>query len=172
MPPRVNGQAVNDAEHIYVSDLKNVAPFAPSAEGLKDLNDLNTTLPFESQPSKKPPTVSEPQLLQLPNPPKAPVAPPHSSWGRYIAQMKVYMLEWNEYNSKMLAHFTERQSNIGNTLTGDWMSAQGEQGYQQYMHGIEEHFRVRAHWDVSWEKHQECMKNLGSVREKVYARKV
>lgn len=172
VPPRVNGQPVNDAEHIYVSDLKNVAPFVPSAEGLKDLNDLKTTLPFESQPSKKPPTDLEPQLLELPNPPKAPAAPPQSSWSRYIAQMKVYMFEWNEFNSKMLAHFTERQSNIGNTLTGDWMSAQGDQGYQQYMQGIEEDFRVRAHWDVSWEKHRECMKNLGSVREKVYPRKV
>lgn len=165
IPPRVNGQATGDAEHIYVSDLKNVAPFAPSAEGLQDLNDLTITLPFESKPSDKPPTVVKPQLLRLPDPPKAPVAPPQNAWVHYIAQMKAYMLEWNEFNSKMLAHFTERQSNIGNTLTGDWMSSRGSQGYQQYMRGVEEDFRVREHWDVSWEKHRECMRNLGAVRD-------
>ena len=171
IPPRVNGQATGHAEHIYVSDLKNVAPFAASAEGLKDLNDLTTTLPFESKSSDKPPTVVKPQLLKLPDPPKAPVAPPLSTWDRYIAQMKVYMLEWNQFNSKMLAHFTERQSNTGNTLTGDWMSSRGSQGYQQYMRGVEEDFRVREHWDVSWEKHRECMRNLGAVRDLVHTRK-
>lgn len=169
VPPRANGQAAADTGPIYVSDLKNVAPFAPSAEGLKDLNDLSTTLPFESRSSNRA-TELRPQLLKLPDPPKAPMSPPQCSWGYFIGQMKVYMLEWNEYNSKMLAHFTERQSNTGNTLSGDWMSSQGDQGYQQYMQGVEEDFRVRAHWDVSWEKHRECMKNLGSVREKFHPR--
>ena len=169
VPPRANGEAAADAGSIYVSDLKKVAPFAPSAEGLKDLNDLTATLPFQSQSSTRS-TVLRPQLLKLPDPPKAPMSPPQCSWGYYIGQMKVYMLEWNEYNSKMLAHFTERQSNTGNTLNGDWMSSQGDQGYQQYMQGVEEDFRVRAHWDVSWEKHRECMKSLGSVREKFHPR--
>lgn len=171
VPPRADGQATTDTGHIYVSDLKHVAPFAPSAEGLKDLNDLTSTLPFDSRPSNTPPIEVKPQLLELPNPPKAPMAPPQTSWEYFIAHMKVYMLEWNEFNSKMLAHFTERQSNIGNTLTGDWMSAKGDQGYQQYMQGVEEDFRVRAHWDVSWEKHRECMKKLGSVRQKFHAGK-
>lgn len=164
IPPRVNGRSTGPPEPIYVSDLKNVAPFAPNEKGLQGLGDLTSTLPFESRPSGKPPVVIKPQLLELPHPPKAPAPPPQNPWLRYIAQMKAYMLEWNEYNSKMLAHFTERQSNIGNTLTGDWMSSQGSQGYLQYMQGVEEDFRVREHWDVSWEKHRECMKILGSVR--------
>jgi hypothetical protein len=40
-------------------------------------------------------------------------------------------------------------------------------GYGKYMRGVEEDFRVRAHWDVSWEKHRECLRGLGKVRERL-----
>jgi len=171
--PRPDDQASNEPQDLNLGDLKNVAPFAPNAEGLKDLKDLNTALPFESKPSFKLPSDPPSKPLEIPGPPKPPLVPAtltQTSWERYLAQMRSYMFEWNTYNSRMLAHFTERKSNVG-TLSGDWMSSVGDNGYKQYMQGVQEDFRVRQHWDVSWERHQECMRGLGVVRQKMLGAK-
>ena len=178
VPPRHTGhsqvQPLEDHAQLNLGDLKNVAPFAPSQEGLKDLKDLSTALPFESRASTHPPKPPSPQTLELPSPPKPPVAPEkltQLSWERYIAQMRAYFFEWNSYNAMMLAHLNERQTTVESTLKPEWMSAVGEGtekwGYTKYMQGVEEDFRVRAHWDVSWERHRECMRGLGAVREKL-----
>ena len=169
VPPRPGDQSNNEPQELNLGELKNVAPFAPDTQGLKDLKDLKSSLPFESRPSGKAISNPPPKPLELPNPPKAPQVPTtltQTSWERYLAQMRSYMFEWNTYNAMMLAHFTERQSNVG-TLNGDWMSAVGDKGYNQYLQGIEEDFRVRQHWDVSWERHQECIKGLGTVRQRM-----
>ncbi|KAL8940225.1 MAG: hypothetical protein Q9216_002934 [Gyalolechia sp. 2 TL-2023] len=178
IPPRPaghpNSQPHSEQDGINLGNLKNVAPFAPSQQGIKDLNDLATALPFESKASVRPPQIPSPQKLELPNPPRAPLAPEkltQSSWERYIAAMRAYMSEWNAYNTKMLSHFTERQASVELTLKPEWMSAVGDGteswGYQKYMQGVEEDFRVREHWDVSWERHRECVRTLGNVRERV-----
>ena len=160
--------------HLGLDDLKNVAPFAPSHEGLKNLNELSSTLPFESRPSNISVDLPIREPLALPNPPKAPQVPTNltqTSWERYIAQMRAYMFEWNAFNTKMLNHFNNRQALVENTLRPEWMSAVGDGtekwGFKAYMQGVEEDFRVREHWDLSWEKHRECMKALGQVREQL-----
>lgn len=178
IPPKLSqdGYAVKQESHMNLGDLRDVAPFAPSKEGLKNLADLSATLPFESRPSNINVTESalSPQLLKLPAPPKripVPETLTQTSWERYIAQMRAYMFEWNTYNTKMLAHFNERQASVETTLKPEWMSATGDGtgkwGFLAYMQGVEEDFRVRSHWDVSWEKHRECMRGLGSVRERL-----
>ena len=176
LPPRSNGNSQTglDPSHLNLGDLKNVTPFAPSQSGLGDLNDLSTTLPFESRPSLNPFNIHTPQALILPSPPKSVPVPSNltqTSWERYLAQMRGYMFEWNAYNTKMLRHFNERQTSIETTMKPDWMSAVGEGndkwGYKKYMQGVEEDFRVREHWDVSWERHRECVKGLGLMRERV-----
>lgn len=178
IPPRPAGPSHPDqlSEHdpIDLGNLKKVAPFGPNQQGIKDLNDLTTALPFESKASARPPQVPSPQKLELPNPPKAPLAPEkltQSSWERYIVAMRAYISEWNVYNTRMLNHFTERQASVEVTLKPEWLSAVGEGtkkwGYTKYMQGVEEDFRVREHWDVSWERHRECMRTLGNVREKL-----
>ncbi len=180
LPPRSNGNthAEPDTSNLNLGDLSNVAPFAPSQSGLGDLNDLSTTLPFESRPSLNPFNIHTPQPLILPSPPKSVTVPANltqTSWERYLAQMRGYMFEWNAYNTKMLRHFNERQTSNETTMKPDWMSAIGEGndkwGYKTYMQGIEEDFRVREHWDVSWERHRECMKGLGAMRESVLGSK-
>lgn len=173
VPPRQGNQTDKPPQDFNISDLKNVAPLAPNAEGIKNLDDLTTTLPFESRPAANATRNPPPQALELPHPPKAPLQPStltQTSWERYLAQMRSYMFEWNSYNSRMLAHFTERQSNVG-TLDGGWMSSVGDKGYKQYMQGVEEDFRVRQHWDVSWETHRECIRGLGTVRERMLGAK-
>ncbi|KAL8734320.1 MAG: hypothetical protein Q9166_001518 [cf. Caloplaca sp. 2 TL-2023] len=172
VPPRK--PAPSDNSHLGLSDLKNVAPFAPNQEGLKDLNDLSTTLPFESRASTQPTKLPSPRKLLLPQPPKPPVAPKmltQSSWDHYIAAMRAYVTGWNAFNAQILAHFNERQASVESTLKPEWMSAVGEGtekwGFGKYMQGVEEDFRVREHWDLSWERHRECMRVLGVVREQL-----
>lgn len=177
VPPRPNTQPHGSSvekPHLSMRDFKNVAPFASSQEGIRDLNDLANALPFESQPSARASKAPVPQQLELPPVPKAPAIPENltqNSWERYIAQMRAYMYEWNAYNTKMLAHFNERQASVDAALQPDWMTAIGEGtdkwGYAKYMQGIEEDFRVRGYWDVSWEKHRECIRGLGAVRERL-----
>lgn len=177
-PPKLSQDkdAVKQESRMNLGDLRDVAPFAPGKEGLKNLADLSATLPFESRPSNINVTESalSPQLLKLPAPPKripVPETLTQTSWERYIAQMRAYMFEWNTFNTKMLAHFNERQASVETTLKPEWMSAIGDGtdkwGFLAYMQGVEEDVRVRAHWDVSWEKHRECMRGLGSVRERL-----
>ncbi|KAL8761128.1 MAG: hypothetical protein Q9184_002728 [Pyrenodesmia sp. 2 TL-2023] len=164
------GQA-RDGDKLNLGNFKGVAPFAPNQEGIQDLNDLTTALPFQSRPSTKPPSSPAPQPLRLPSPPKAPVAPEQltpSAWGRYGLAMRAYMSEWNAYNKKMLNHFNERLATAETmALKPEWMTAVGDGGYEKYMRGVEDDFRVREHWDVSWERHRECVKALGAVREKM-----
>ncbi len=177
IPPSSNGTRSDpqDASDLNLGGLKNVAPFAPTKEGLKDLDDLSQTLPFESRPAPRRQSLA-PQRLALPNPPKGPEVPEkltQNGWERYLAQMRAYMYEWNGYNKKMLSHFSDRQREVEDGLAPEWMSAVGEGGsggkggYGKLMKGIEEDFRVRAHWDVSWEKHRECLLGLGRIRERL-----
>ncbi|MCJ1380919.1 hypothetical protein MMC17_004028 [Xylographa soralifera] len=163
-----NAEALNDGAHLNLNDLRTAAPFAPSQDGLKNLDDLKTNLPFSSSASAIPGQSSDPQQLLLPNPPKAPTVPDHvnqSTWEPYIAYMRAYMVEWSHFNTKMINHFSTRQEEVETKLGNDWMSSVGEEGYAKYMKGVGEDFRVREHWDVSWEKHRECMRGLGRVRE-------
>ena len=168
-PSQTNSDTDKDASRLNLSGFKKEVPFAPSQSGLKDLEDLKSTLPFPSAPSAIPGQSSAPQQLALPAPPRPPNAldkVTQSTFDQYMAYMHAYMAEWSMYNTKMLTHFNTRQNEVENELGNDWMSSIGMQGYAKYMRGVEEDFRVRKHWDVSWEKHRECMKALGKVREK------
>lgn len=186
VPPRHDESAPVEDSHLNLGGLKNVAPLAPTAAGLRNLTDLNNTLPFESRPSTLPPVPeTSTAALVLPNPPKAPLAPEsltQTTWERYEAHMGVYMFEWNAFNGKMLDHFNTRQASVPHVLKSHWMSARGVShqgssgsdggggwGYEKYMGDLEEDFRVRQHWDVSWEKHRTCLLGLGHVRDRLRA---
>ena len=185
VPPRPKSSHAQNP-HLNLEGLKNVAPLAPSDDGLRNLGDLNTTLPFESRPSNQPvhelsssSSSAPPPPLLLPHPPKAPPVPENltqTTWERYQAHMGSYMFEWNLFNRKMLDHFVGRQASVADVLKPNWMSAVGNGterwGYKKYMQDLEEDFRVREHWDVSWEKHRECMRGLGSVRERLLGSRI
>lgn len=179
VPPRPKSSHIEDP-HLNLEGLKDVTPLAQAEEGLRNLTDLNTALPFESRPSNQPVhEIPPPQPLILPNPPKAPLVPEkltQTAWERYQAHMGSYMFEWNVFNKKMLDHFVGRQASVEEVLKPKWMSAVGEGterwGYKKYMQDLEEDCRVREHWDVSWEKHRECMKGLGGVRERLLGSRI
>ena len=162
-------RAASNSLRVNLSPLQNVAPFAPSSEGLSDLADLSTTLPFDSRPATDlKPTPA--QNLSIPNPPKPPLAPTNPtkpSWERYLLEMGGYMHEWDKFNKLMLQHFNERQKLVDQNPATTWMRTFGSRGYENYMQGVQEDFRVRQHWEVAWEKHKQCVVKLGEVREKV-----
>ena len=176
-----NGEA--SAAGINLADLKSTAPLAPSASGLADLNDLNTTLPFQSGTSSKGPNGTAnaaPQHLALPKPPRAPAHPNTARLNRadfeaYLAAMHVYVAEWHAHNGRMLAHFNARQASVVGVDSGPpdtaWVASKGSEGYLRYMAGIKEDFRVREHWDLSWEKHREAMEVFGEARKQAAAGK-
>ena len=163
---------------LNMSDLKHAAPFSPAEAGLNDLSDIHTTLPFESAASSVPPNGSHtPRRLQLPKPPKAPDPPskPHLikyDWDYYMTFMPAYMVEWQAYNNRMLAHFTARQAQVQKETGENWMRSKGDDGYLQYMAGVEEDFKVRQHWEISWEKHRDAMRALGEIRRAAKAGKI
>lgn len=155
---------------LNLDNLKKVEPFTQSSgQGLKDMHDLFSTLPFESRASTTLAPLT-PRRLQLPNPPKSPPAPTkltQTTWEQYLATMQVYMYEWNSFVDRMLAHFQERQVEAKERLTPNWMTILGEGpkgGYLKYMQGVEEDIRVREHWNVAWDKHREAMWAFGKVR--------
>ncbi|KAL1960818.1 hypothetical protein VTO42DRAFT_5801 [Malbranchea cinnamomea] len=124
--------------------LESVAPFAPTNNsGIDDLQDLKTTLPFESQPADNSRSKVRARDLNLPKPPKPPRPPQlllisskpgaaaepvlmRSTWDKYIAEMEAYMHEWNDFNRKMLGHFNARQNLVETGLAPNWMRAAGD----------------------------------------------
>ncbi|KAI9851623.1 MAG: hypothetical protein M1838_003217 [Thelocarpon superellum] len=157
---------------IDLDSLRTVDPLGPHQPGLADLHDLSATLPFESRPSSLPPGKKlNPRALQLPRPPKAPLAPntvTQGAWEIYLATSQAYLGEWAVFNDKMLGHFNDRQRDVKDGMAPDWMGIVGEGekgGYLKYMQGVEEDFRVRQHWDVAWDKHREAMRVFGRTRD-------
>jgi hypothetical protein len=168
VPPREHDSDPTTAR-LNLNEFKRTAPFLPNNSGLKDMNNLKDFLPFPSAASSIPGQSSAPRDLGLPNPPKAPSVPEKvtaDSYEYYMAYIRAYMAEWSSFNTKMLDHFNTRQNEVVTKLPNDWISHRGEDGFARYMRGVEEDVRVRAHWDVSWEKHRECMRSLGRVRAK------
>jgi curved DNA-binding protein CbpA len=174
-----------------LAGFSNVAPFAPSEAGLKDLNDLRSQLPFESQASAVHPrrTVSQSQNTQIPTfsatlpashvlpaPPKPPPAPTPltpQSWREYVARMQAYLAEWNRFEKAVTARFTSHQGTLDALLsTGStaWLEGGNEhakQGCNAYVQELKQDEQVREHWAVASEAHRETMKIFLNVREQV-----
>jgi hypothetical protein len=126
-----------------LDNLRNTVPFTnPSGGGIENLEDIHTTLPFESQAKQQRATKSDirPRALELPNPPKRPWAPkpvflgptskhlvlPREKWNWYVSAMGAYMHEWNAFNGRMLTHFNARQQANETGLSPGWISAVGD----------------------------------------------
>ncbi|EEP82299.1 predicted protein [Uncinocarpus reesii 1704] len=126
-----------------LTDIGLVNPFtATNSSGINDLKDLNTTLPFDSQPESIR-TRIKPKDLSLPKPPKVPTAPKFTvnpglpgmkpeqilargMWDRFMTDMAAYMNEFNRFNRTMLSHFNSRQNSVDTLLSPNWMSARGD----------------------------------------------
>ncbi|KAF2812462.1 uncharacterized protein BDZ99DRAFT_496872 [Mytilinidion resinicola] len=157
-----------------LAGLKNVAPFVPTTNGgLRDLNDLSSSLPFHSAPSAahplKPSTVDNFGLPTLPKAPEEPVPLTKQSFALYMQRMYTYISGFNKFNNDMLNHFRGRQESLQN-LHPAWLTAVGEPtgklGFDSYMLGLKEDERIRLHWNVGTEKHQRNMEICQQIRLK------
>jgi hypothetical protein len=151
------------------------------------MDDLSTTLPFESRAARavnldQPVSGSSSDLL-LPKPPRR-IFPPsvlnEFSWARYVADMNAYACDWRVFNKKMVEHFRSRQEQLDMSMHSHWISMVGDgpspsaldgrnAGYATYMAWMAEDDRCRERWNVAYERHRECFEDLGRVRERVKA---
>jgi hypothetical protein len=172
---------------VNLNNLANVAPFAPSSTGLKDMDDLSTNLPFKSRAapdvhhSKTVPGSSSD--LRLPKPPKQINPPAHIdevSWKGYVADMNAYFYDWSVFNKKMIEHFRSRQEQVDMSMASHWISMVGDgpppealdgskAGYATFMAWLEEDTKVRQWWDVANERNKQCFEDLGKTRARVKA---
>ncbi|KAB8213286.1 DnaJ domain protein [Aspergillus novoparasiticus] len=129
--------------HFDLKNLGKTAPFTSTTDGgIEDLQDIQSSLPFESRAKSQRTTVRDirPRELICPNPPKRPQPPrpvpisagsqqlglPRKAWDRYVAEMNTYMREWNNFNRRMLHHFNARQEAIETGMAANWISAVGD----------------------------------------------
>lgn len=172
LPPRMNGYGQPEAStaQLHLGDLKNVYPFAPSNEGLGNMNDMATNLPFESRASPTKPATDGPQqrldLPQLPICPGNPQSLTGSSCERHGQRIRHYMNEWNKFDSKMTNILTARKTFLHESSGCDWFDIQ-DNGYDDYMKGLLELRRVRAHYDVACGHHEKSMQDLGLLRQEM-----
>ena len=173
--------------NVNLNNLAKVAPFAPLSTGLKDMDDLSTTLPFESRAasavnlSKSVPGSSS--NLHLPKPPK-PITPPAEidslSWKRYVADMNAYFYDWSVFNKKMMEHFRSRQEQVDMSMASRWISMTGDgrppeeldgakAGYVTFMAWLEEDATCREWWNVANERNRRCFEDLGKTRARMKA---
>lgn len=161
--------------------------------GLKNLSDLNNTLPFKSQPaSSAKEALSDPESfnatvrrLNLPHPPQPPHAPEHvdaTSWGKYGDSMTQYMHEWNKFNATMIEHFRARQEAVTHGMYRNWVCAHGDgasasdfergetkekAGFATYVQWLGDDRTCRAWWELSIEQHRQAVEELGRIRSDV-----
>lgn len=165
-----------------LEDLATVAPIGKDdGSGLKNLADLSSTLPFQSQPSTDGPSIPiEPQVLQTPHVPLAPEPPARLSkvnWQAHAQNFGRYLEAFHAFNRTMLTHFDarERQSQARMSNGMGWLEATGEgsgvsggfTGFASYLKGVREDEAVRETWRLGCERHAEAVKDFDRLRERV-----
>ncbi|KAL6896408.1 hypothetical protein GGI43DRAFT_411049 [Trichoderma evansii] len=178
----INFKGSEDSEEFRATfeDFKNVAPFAPPKPGLKSFTELKDNLPFESQASAElhlndP---SQPQQLELPDPPVAPglplmvdgVKPNVTVWGKYLEEFQGYLRRWDIFNSQVVDHFATRKDNISNARMSkgySFLGVRGDTDVLEYYNWIEQDNRVRRIWLTACEEHETRFREFMAFREKM-----
>ena len=172
LPPRPKDhrQQEADAGPFNLGDFKSTFPFAPSNEGLGNMSDMATNLPFESRASATNPAANTSVSRDgLPNPPIFPLAPRNmtpTTCEHYLKQLRAYMDAWNSFNTNMISALTKRLDFIEESSNCNWLDVKGN-GYDDYMKGLEEHKKARVHLDLAYERHEANMKGLGYMRDEI-----
>ena len=171
-PPRIDGQGRYPAEtsDFNLGNLKTVFPLAPSNEGLGNMNDLVGDLPFESRPSPtKPNHDINVQRFDFPQPPKCPINPSSltaSSCQRHGQNMRGYMNEWNNFNSKMTNILNAKKVGLHTSSDHDLFDI-NDTGFDEYMKALSELRRARVHYDAACDRHEQSMQDLGLLRQEM-----
>lgn len=125
-----------------MNTLNNAAPFTNSG-GINDMNDIYSTLPFESRandPNTGRRMAPQRTKTSLPQPPRRPSRPgvvpngndprnmvlPKQAWENYEKQMSAYVIEWNKFQRQMLQLLAVRQLGFETGLAPRWIDATGD----------------------------------------------
>ncbi|KAH8173018.1 dnaJ domain-containing protein [Sarocladium implicatum] len=183
LEPGLSAGGSEDTEEFRASfsDLRNVAPFANKATGLKSFDDLKDNLPFESRASSDTPIALPPvQPLNFPGPPTAPRPPPTaaiagmrpnvSSWTRYLQDFEQYLRAWEIWNSGVLDHFRERKRQIKHARDADdyaFLGLIGDSGVMDYYSWLQQDNDVRRRWNAACEEHEQRFREFIAFRGKM-----
>lgn len=178
----INFKGSEDSEEFRATfeDFKNVAPFAPPKPGLKSFTELKDNLPFESQASAELHlnAPSQPQQLELPDPPLAPglplvvdgVKPSVSVWTKYLEEFEGYLRRWDIFNSQVVDHFATRKANISNARISkgySFLGVRGDTDVLEYYNWVEQDNGVRQIWLAACEEHETRFREFMAFREKM-----
>jgi len=158
-----------------LEDLKKTEPIYTPASGLSSFADLTSNLPFTSKAASSAPLGKgfNTTDLALPLPPRGPSPPAiapstprpsQGAWDSYLASMKAYMAEWDNFNTKMIMHFVARKNQVDQFPNG-WMGTIGGKDVARYLEGLTEDEKVREWWDVACQKHRKAMEDFVWARE-------
>ncbi|KAL9124044.1 MAG: hypothetical protein Q9217_006589 [Psora testacea] len=168
LPPRADipSHLEPDSQNMNFAGFQNVAPFAPSNEGLDNVDELKTALPFASHASATKPNFENcTKKLELPKVPKTPTPPStltQTSWQRYLADMNAYIFKWNTFSAQILLLFQNRQEEH-REIGPSWVGQVGGD-VDAYLMALDEDERARNYWEVASERHRECFQTLKKVR--------
>lgn len=167
-----------------MNDFRHVPPFTPAApgSGLRDLNDLASTLPNQPQsapthPARTPSDSIRVDLPKIPKPPLQPQTLTQASWTYYLAQMTAYMAAWNTFNVAManqsLSRATQQADRMksGGGMVDGWLGVLGETmelvGWDGYKRGLKEDERIRIHGNVALERHVAAVEMHDKLRARI-----
>ncbi|PON29510.1 hypothetical protein TGAM01_v201759 [Trichoderma gamsii] len=178
----INFKGSEDSEEFRATfeDFKNVAPFAPPKPGLKSFTELKDNLPFESQASAELHlnNPSQPQQLELPDPPLAPglplivegAKPSVPVWTKYLEEFEGYLRRWDIFNSQVVDHFATRKANISNARVSkgySFLGVRGDTDVSEYYNWVEQDNGVRRIWLAACEEHETRFREFMAFREKM-----
>ncbi|KAF2864303.1 hypothetical protein K470DRAFT_267171 [Piedraia hortae CBS 480.64] len=180
-----------------LQDLGNVHPLQPqtdSTNGLGDMSELSSTLPFESRASSQVPLTTnesnddgarqtaEDLIRTMPLPPTAPQMLTRDLWKSHVRNFAHYISRYHLFNRHMLEYFASREQHVGNTYCAQgvegietWLEASGDtlggtsspRGFEAYAKITNQNETAREAWALAAEKHRLALENFTNLRERV-----
>ncbi|KAI1268968.1 hypothetical protein F5Y18DRAFT_173278 [Xylariaceae sp. FL1019] len=167
------------------SEFNNVAPFNnQTPKGLKSFTDLQSTLPFKSQPSEQIPLAQgpPPKPLQLPPLPVAPRLPPTmgvegikpniSSFQKYANEFYTYMEMWKMFEKRLQddiqlqkSKFEQRRLRRGSNYLG--LTEYEEDGASDYLEELDQMQAVQHQLSDALTEHRKRVVEYMEFRDRV-----
>lgn len=172
--PQFDGQIEEGDLKTNLDDFKNTEPFTTPAKGLSCFADLKSALPFQSMASSGVPFPKsfDSKDLQLPPPPKCPVAPSVSTrpssevFQAYVQKMISYINAWTAFEAKMIGHFRARSQSVQmvNNENPGWIGTMGDAHLDEYLENLRQDEKAREWWALAVEKHTKAMEDYKWVK--------
>ncbi|KXT16248.1 hypothetical protein AC579_6942 [Pseudocercospora musae] len=161
-----------------LDSLRHTIPLEGGKDGLNELADLSSSLPYASKASSTLPTEGDdPPEVKLPQYPKAPSGPTKltkASWTEYAQKFANYLLGHHMWNRSMLEHFNRREPQAEACMSHgtDWLSASGDTvngapGFGEYCKAVKQDQKWRTAWQVGCDKHLQNVNDFEQMRSRV-----